>query len=107
MPPNKPNCQKASNTWCIKFEFVNYEELESRTLYTGRFVETILKRVYKIINEKCKKSCSIPTEDILVTQEDVDVHTFCALFKGTGDGFNRSFFTKNEKNPPRGWSAFT
>ena len=53
MTTNKYESAKPSNTWCIKFEVDNYEDIENSTIFSGRLVESMLKRVYNNINAKC------------------------------------------------------
>jgi len=75
-----PQSHKPSTTWCISFE-VN--DIPSRT-YSGandeHFVLDKLRAIYTKVNEKCSKTCKIPVDKIIFTQEDVEIHKYTTFF---------------------------
>jgi len=77
---SKSNCHKPSTTWCIYFE-VN--DIPSRT-YSGvddqHYVVDKLREIYTKLNEKCSKTCKIPVDKIISTQEDVEIQKYTAFF---------------------------
>ena len=66
--------------------------LETRTITSGHYIQAILKRVYKEINQKCEITGKIPLDDIIYTQENVEIEEYYAFFVGSGNGYNRNFF---------------
>ena len=69
----KHNSDKPSTTWCVYFEVIDPPSKTYSDDNGDHYIILLLKKIYGQINEKCSKACKIPPNDIIFTQEDVEI----------------------------------